>query len=67
MWCRVKRHNSLVKDGRIIAKDFAVAVGRFNANGPEGYKAATMPDAPLRATRAEAMEDERLYLTRVLL
>lgn len=47
--------------GRIVSLDFAQAVGRFNPSGPEGYRAATLPDAPLRKTRAEAMEDERLW------
>jgi len=33
-----------------------VAVGRFDPNGPIGYK-ATSQAAPLRASRAEAMRD----------
>lgn len=38
------------------------AVGRFDPNGPHGYRAASMPDAPLRSTREEAESDERDYL-----
>jgi len=32
------------------------AVNRFHLGGPTGYRAVTL-DAPLRATRAEAMAD----------
>lgn len=39
----------------------ARAVGRFKPQGPDGYRAATMPDAPLRATREEAIDDEVRY------
>lgn len=46
------------RSDRVVSKDFARAVGRFNPNGAEGYRAATMPAAPLRKTRQEAMEDE---------
>lgn len=42
--------------------DMAVAVGRFHPAGPDGYRAASMPDAPLRATRAEAVADELAWL-----
>ncbi|CAB4727811.1 MAG: hypothetical protein F2667_12560 [Actinobacteria bacterium] len=38
--------------------DLARAVGRFRPGGPTGYRAATMPDAPTRATRTEAEDDE---------
>lgn len=48
---------------RVLGADAARAVGRFNPNGPDGYRAATMPDAPLRTTRAEAAADERAWLT----
>ena len=46
-----------------VGGDWAVAVGRFNPDGPDGYRAATMPDAPLRKTRAEAVTDEVQYRT----
>lgn len=48
-------------DGRIFGSDAARAVGRFDPDGPRGYRAATMPDAPLRETRAEAEADERAW------
>ena len=44
-----------------VCPDWARAVGRFNPHGPDGYRAATMPDAPLRATREEAIDDEVRY------
>lgn len=47
---------------RVMGSDAARAVGRFNPDGAEGYRAATAPNAPLRATRAEAVEDERVWL-----
>lgn len=47
---------------RVMGADSARAVGRFKPDGPEGYRAATAPDAPLRATRAAAIEDERAWL-----
>ena len=34
-----------------------VAVGRFDPDGPVGYKATLPQGAPLRASRAEAMRD----------
>lgn len=37
------------------------AVGRFSPDGPEGYRAETAPDAPLRGTRAAARADERAH------
>lgn len=43
---------------RVLGSDAAVAIGRFNPEGVEGYRASTLPDAPLRATRAEATDDE---------
>lgn len=45
----------------INGSDAARAVGRFNPTGPIGYKASTAPNAPLRATRAEAVTDERAH------
>lgn len=48
-----------------VSKDFARAVGMFKPEGIDGYKAATMPDAPLRTTREEAMEDEALYRIKI--
>ena len=36
--------------------DLVRAVNRFHLGGPTGYRAVTL-DAPLRATRAEAMAD----------
>ena len=44
-----------------VSKDFARAIGKFKPEGIDGYKAATMPDTPLRKTREEAMKDEALY------
>lgn len=43
---------------RTIGTDAAVAIGRFNPDGPAGYRAAHSPDAPLRASREEAETDE---------
>jgi hypothetical protein len=45
---------------RILGSDAAVAVGRFNPDGPDGYQAKS--GGPLRATRAEAEADERANL-----
>jgi len=53
----MRRHDSLVVRGRIVPKGWAVAVGRFSER-PDGYRAATAPNAPLRLTRLEAMLDE---------
>ena len=50
------------REPRILGSDAARAVGRFRPGGPLGYRAATAPDAPLRATRAEAESDERTHL-----
>ena len=50
-------------DGWVLGSDAARAVGRFNPAGPDGYRAATAPNAPLRKTRKEAASDERAYLT----
>ena len=40
----------------IHVTDWAVAVDRWRPEGPAGYR-ARYPDAPLRATRAEAIAD----------
>lgn len=45
-----------------MGSDAAYAVGRFDPDGVKGYRAATMPNAPLRATRTEAVADEREWL-----
>lgn len=47
---------------RIMGSDAAYAVGRFKADGLDGYRAKSAPSAPLRDTRAEAVEDERAWL-----
>lgn len=43
----------------VLGSDAAVAVGRFKPDGPDGYRAKSLPAGPLRATRKEAEEDER--------
>lgn len=48
-------------NGWIAGSDWARAVGRFKPEGVDGYRAATMPNAPLRKTRAEAVDDEVRY------
>lgn len=53
-----KKINVYRRVTRVLGTDAAVAVDRFNPDGPAGYRAATMPDAPLRATRVEAEADE---------
>ena len=47
----------LASEPRVLGSDAARAVGRFNPGGPDGYRARS--GGPLRATRAEAVEDER--------
>ena len=49
---------------RIMGSDAARAVDRFNPNGTIGYKAASAPDAEIRATRAEAVGDEHNWRDR---
>jgi len=45
-----------------LGADAAIAIGRFNCEGVEGYRASFDTEgAPLRATREEAVEDERAY------
>lgn len=51
----------MLVNGWKVCADWARAVGRFKPEGPDGYKAATMPDAPLRKTREEAIADEIEY------
>lgn len=41
-----------------VCSGWARAIGRFKPGGVDGYSAATMPDAPLRETREEAIADE---------
>lgn len=46
------------KCNTVHPSNLARAIGRFNPNGPLGYRAAMGgPAAPLRATRAEAEQD----------
>lgn len=47
---------------RVLGSSAAYAVGRFKPDGPDGYRAATAPNAPLRATRAEAEFDQLAFL-----
>ena len=49
-------------DGEVVAyPSDAVALGRFQSDGPIGFIAATSPYARVRDTRTEAVEDERAY------
>jgi hypothetical protein len=48
-------------DEFIMGSDAARAIGRFNPDGLDGYQAASAPNAPLRATREEAVDDERVW------
>jgi hypothetical protein len=45
----------------ILGSDAARAIGRFRPEGPLGYRAKSLPDGPLRATRVEAEADERAH------
>lgn len=54
--------SSALVETRIMGADSARAVGRFKADGPDGYRAATAPGALLRSSRAAAVEDERTWL-----
>ena len=52
----------LIIGGHVIPSDAVQAVGRFRPEGPTRYGARppyAPPDAPLRATRAEALADVR--------
>lgn len=51
---------------RVLGSDAARAVGRFRAEGPLGYRAKSVPDAPLRPTRPEAVSDEAAWWERPL-
>lgn len=42
---------------RVVPSDASRAVGRFNPDGPDGYRSSHSPDAPLRGTRAQAAAD----------
>lgn len=42
--------------GHTHPSDAAKAIGRFSKNGPSGY-AASIPSAPVRASRKEAEQD----------
>lgn len=46
------------RHGRVLPADAAQAVGRFRPEGPLGYRAKSVPDAEVRATREEALADE---------
>lgn len=43
-------------NGWIIPSDATRAIGRFSADGTKGYR-ADIQDAPLRATREQAVQD----------
>lgn len=43
--------------GWIHDPSLVVAVGRFKPGGPDGYRTASGPGAPLRPSRCEAMQD----------
>lgn len=45
---------------RILGTDAAVAVGRFEPDGPRGYRAKS--GGPLRKTRVAAERDYRRFL-----
>jgi hypothetical protein len=60
----VRDHQTPPTLRRVMGSDAARAVGRFHPDGPAGYRAATAPDAPLRATRTEAEDDESAWLDR---
>lgn len=46
------------RHGRVLPADATQAIGRFRPEGPLGYRAKSVTDAPLRATRDEALADE---------
>ncbi len=51
------------KTGLTVNDQMGVIVGsQFREGGPLGYRAATLPNPPIRATRAEAIADEVQYL-----
>ena len=47
---------------RTRRSDDAIAVDRFSPNGVTGYRARTMPNAPVRESREEAAEDENIFM-----
>ncbi len=49
---------------RVLGSNAAVVVGRFDPAGPSGYRARTLPNAPTRMTRDEAVIDESAWLDR---
>lgn len=49
-------NKTITASGWIIPADATRAIGRFNTDGPTGYR-ADIPDAPVRATRAAAVQD----------
>lgn len=50
--------------GYVLGSDAARAVGRFQQSGPVGFIAKSDPNAEIRATREQAVEDERLHITK---
>lgn len=54
-----------IVNGWVIPHGAVVAIGRFEADGPTGYRAQWpyVVDAPIRATRAEAFQDIVAELT----
>jgi hypothetical protein len=56
---------TLPRQFAIIDSGAARAVGRFRPEGVLGYRATNAPDAPLRSSRDQAIEDE--YAWRALL
>jgi hypothetical protein len=48
--------------GLFVARSqLSIALGRFSPDGPWGYMARTLPDAPVRDTREEADADETAW------
>lgn len=52
-----KRLQACDRCGWIHDPSRVVVVGRFKPGGPDGYRAASDVSAPVRASRAEAMQD----------
>lgn len=48
----------VANDDLILGSDAIIALGRFHPDGPRGYRARSLPDAPIRDTGAEAEMDE---------
>ena len=53
----LEQHDQIA-ESIVLGSDAARAVGRFTPGGPIGYHAETAPDAPLRADRSTAEDDE---------